>query len=803
MLPKGITGLTKEKAKELLKKIGPNALPKKKPPTDFQLLLGQLKNPLVYVLFFAGIISVLLGHPSDAIIIGIAVVINTVLGFFQERKASKALLALRALLTPKATVIRDGEQVEIPLENVVPGDVAVVMQGTKIPGDGKIIFSNRFFANEAIITGESFPVEKKTDDQVFMGSVVTAGRAFVEITKTGKDTKIGSIAKDVQTISEDTPLKKQLTKLSRQLVVLVLGLAAVVFLIGFATGKDLVEIFQTAVALAVSSIPEGLLVTLTIVLAIGMQNILKKKGLVRHLSSAETLGGVTTICVDKTGTLTKGEMKIDQVLGERSEIATQMLVANDLDDPLTITSFDWARSVIKNHKSVIENSSRIDSLPFSSTKRFFASLNKEEGKINLYVTGAPDYILDWCSLNQKQKEKILLEIKARTHKGKRLIGLARKKMVSSKEKIVQSDIKSLEWVGMLSFSDPVREGVSQALKKAKSAGIKIKVITGDYSQTAINVMDQLGLKVDKNQIVLGSQLHKLNSSQICGKVLFARTTPEQKLKIVKSLKSDGEVVAMMGDGVNDAPALSMSDIGIVVGSASDVAKESSDLVLVDSNFATIISAVEEGRNMFDNIRKIILYLLSDAFEEIVAVLLCLLIGLPLPVTAAQILWINLVSDGFPSIALALDPKRSFVMKEPPRDPDESLVSGWMKKLILIVSLTGGIIAFSLFFVFFRATDNLILARSIAFASLGINSLVYVFSVRTLKEPFWKEKIFKNTWLNYAVVAGTALQILPFVTTQTRNFFQVYPLTIIHWVVVFAGSILMFILIELLKWRFSK
>lgn len=803
MLPKGIDGLSQREAEERLKEFGPNKLPEKPPPTNFKILLGQLKNPLVYVLLFAGIISVILSHPADAIIIGVAVIINTVLGFFQERKASKALTALKALLTPKATVVRDGRQTEVTLGKIVPGDVVVVAQGTKIPGDGKILISNRFFANEAIITGESFPVEKKIDDKVFMGSIVTAGRAYVEITKTGKDTKIGGIAHDVQTIGEETPLKKQLTKLSKQLVVLIIALTVVVFLIGFLTGKNLSEIFQTAVALAVSSIPEGLLVSLTIVLAIGMQRIYKKKGLVRHLSSAETLGGVTVICIDKTGTLTKGEMTIDDVVGDKFEIASQMLVANDLDDPLTITSFDWARKLIKNYKKVIEKSSRIDSLPFSSTKRYFASLNKEEGEKRLYVTGAPDYVLNWCNLEQIQKEKILLEIKEHTKKGKRLIGLARKITDFSKEKIIQNDIKDLEWVGMLSFSDPVRKGVSQALKKARDAGIKIKVITGDYSQTAENVMEQLGLKLDKNQTTTGSQLKKLTSFQINEKVLFARTTPEQKHKIVRSLKEKGEVVAMMGDGVNDAPALSMSDIGIVVGSASDVAKESSDLVLIDSNFSTIISAVEEGRNIFDNIRKIILYLLSDAFEEIVAVLLSLLAGLPLPVTAAQILWINLVSDGFPDIALAVDPKRSLVMKEPPRDPGEPLVAGWMKKLILIVSLTGGIIAFSLFFIFLKMTDNLVLARSIAFASLGINSLIYVFSVRTLKQPFWKEKIFKNTWLNYAVIAGITLQVLPFLNSSTRSFFQVYPLEIIHWAVVFGGSLLMFILIELLKWRFSK
>lgn len=803
MLPKGVKGLTSEQAEVLLKKHGPNKLPENPPPTDFKIFLNQLTNPLVYVLFVAGVVSIFLKHFTDAVIIGVAVGINSILGFLQERKANNSLLALKKLLHPKATVLRDGKQVTVDLEEIVPGDIAVLNKGTKIPGDGVILFANRFFANEAIITGESFPVEKKINNKVFMGSVVTAGRAYVQIQKTGKHTKIGGIAKTVQTIDEDTPLKKQLSKFSKQLVVLILILTATVFLIGVITQKNLGEIFQTAVALAVSSIPEGLLVSLTVVLAIGMQRILKKKGLVRNLASAETLGGVTTICVDKTGTLTKGEMKIDQILGDKYEIATQMLVANDLDDPLTITSFDWAKGVINDYKNVIKNSSRIDSLPFSSKKRFFASLNKEEKGNMLYVTGAPDFLVNWCNLERDDKQKILREIKNQTEKGKRLIGLARKKANSSKEKITEKDVVDLEWVGILSFSDPVRKGVSEALRKAQEAGIKIKVITGDYPNTAISVMDELGLDLKKGQVVTGSQISKLNGKQIGSTVLFARTTPEQKLNIVKVLKENGEVVAMMGDGVNDAPALSVSDIGIVVGTATDVAKESSDLVLIDSNFATIVSAVEEGRGMFDNIRKIILYLLSDAFEEIVAVLLSLFMGLPLPVTAAQILWINLVSDGFPAMALAVDPKRHGIMNEPPRNPNEALVSKWIKELILIISIAGGVVAFILFFVFFKNTGNLILARSIAFASLGINSLVYVFSVRTLKRPFWKEKAFENKWLNVAVVAGMGLQFLPFATTTTRNFFQVYPLTVIHWAIVFGGAIVMFILVELTKWLFSK
>ncbi len=387
--------------------------------------------------------------------------------------------------------------------------------------------------------------------------------------------------------------------------------------------------------------------------------------------------------------------------------------------------------------------------------------------------------------------------------GKRFSGLARNKVVLTVKKLFKVDIqKDLDCIGLLPFSDPVRSGVRSALAKTREAGIELIVITGDYPETAISVMKQLDIGVEKNSIFLGEGLENISITQLAKKILscpgtklFARTTPEQKLKIVKALKESGEVVAMAGDGVNDAPALKHADIGIVVGEATDVAKETADLVLLDSNFATIVSAIEEGRGIFDNIRKIILYLMSDAFEEIIAVVGALILGLPLPVTAAQILWINLISDGFPDLALTVDPKVYGIMEKPPRSPKESLVAPWMKRLILIISLAGGITALGLFIFFYQLSGDLLLSRSIAFATLGVNSLVYVFSIRTLTEPFWKESFFANKWLNFAVLAGLFLQISPFVFEPTREFLGIVVLKPTHWITVFSASILMFIIIE--------
>lgn len=799
MLPT-VSGLSGETAKNILAKNGPNALPEKPPPNDLLIFFSQLKNPLVYVLLAAGGVTFFLGHIPDTVIILAAVVLNSVLGFFQERKAGRALFALKRLLTPSANVIRDGKKQKINAVNVVVGDIVVLAQGDKIPADGKLISANRLYLDEAILTGESVSVQKKVGGEVFAGTTVISGQGVFEVTITGVNTKIGSIAEKVQEISEETPLKRQIGAFSRTLVVLILVLTVIVFGMGTLRGSPAEEMFKTAVALSVSAIPEGLLISLTVVLAIGMQRILRRKGLVRNLTSAETLGGVTTICVDKTGTLTEGSMKVVNIVGKKTELALQAVIANDLDDPLVIAAFGWGK---KNSEVLPQRYPRIDSIPFSSQERFFASLNKWEGQNTLFVNGAPDSLLSWSKMSDEDKKEYLRIIQNLTREGKRVIGFARKKVDSKVKKIKSEDVKSnLDFVGIIAFSDPIRSGVSEALTQAKKAGIKVIVITGDFPNTAISVMKKIGLDVKTDQILTGTELDKLTVSGVTEKLevitLFARTTPEQKLKIVEALKTKGEVVAMMGDGVNDAPALNKADIGIVVSTASDVSKESSDLILLDSNFSTIIAAVEEGRGIFENIRKNILYLLSDAFGEIVTVIGAIILGLPLPITAIQILWINLVSDGFPSLALTIDPKRDGVMNDGPRDSGEQVVSSWMKILISIVSISSGAAALIYFLYVFRTTGDLGEARTVAFLTLGLNSLVYVFSVKNLTTPFWKANLFNNRWLLVAVMAGFLLQSLPFSNDLTRNFFQVTKLSLGQWSIAVTLSFSMFFVVEVSK-----
>jgi Ca2+-transporting ATPase len=805
-----VEGLSAKDVTDRQLQYGANVLPEKPPPGNFYLLLQQLKSPLIYILLLAGFVTFLIGDYADSIIILLAVVVNTILGFIQERKATDALFALKHYVVSNVTVIRSGKRETVDTASLVPGDMVILSQGAKIPADGKVINANRFYVDESILTGESVSVTKDQNDLVFMGTTVASGQALMVVESIGAATKIGKIALQIQEKEGDTPLQKQMKAFSNQLIVVISVLVTVVFVVGLIYKISLNEIFTSSVALAVSTIPEGLIVSLTAVLAIGMQKILKRRGLVKRLAAAETLGGVTVICVDKTGTLTMGKMKVVEEIGDKKELAEQVLLANDLDDPIVIAAFEWGRTLISDF---VSKHQRLDSIPFSSEERFFTSLHKWDAQNNrLYVNGAPELLLGWTTLSETEKQKVMESIDDLTKQGKRLIGYARRDVPVSMSKLETSEVKKkLEWVGILAFSDPVRLGVKEALADSEAAGIRTIVITGDYAKTTQYVLYELGINVSENEIITGEELQKLDADELARKIktikLFARTTPDQKLMIVNALKKKGDIVAMMGDGVNDAPALHAADIGVAVGEATDVAKESADLVLLDSNFATIVAAIEEGRGMFENIRKIILYLLSDAFAEIIVVFGGLILGLPLPLTAIQILWINLVDDGFPNLSLTVDPKRANIMKERPRSAGERLVNGWMVTLIAVVSIIAGLIALGSFVVVYKASGDIMLARSVAFLTLGLNSLAYVFSVRALMVPFWKNHLFENKWLIVAVIAGFGLQALPFMSPVLRQFFELSSLSVNYWLIAVGMSVTMFFVIELFKviyqWRLKS
>lgn len=794
-------GLSNEEVKIRLTQYGKNILPEKQPLSSIYIFISQFKNPLVYVLLAAGVTSIVFQHLADASLILLALTINSIFGFAQEQKATKALEALKKYLNHHAEVVRNGKREKINVTDIVPGDIVFLHHGSKVPADGDLVFANRLYIDEAVLTGESIAIGKKEDDLIFMGTTVASGQGVMKVISTAKQTRIGQIALELSEIKEETPLKKQLRKFSQNLVYLILLLISFVFILGAIRGEDMVEMFQVAVSLAVSSIPEGLLVSMTVVLAIGMQRILGRRGLVKKLTSAETLGGVTTICIDKTGTLTEGKMRVTDFIGEKAELARQIVFANDLDDPLVIEGFNWGKPFVKDEANKHE---QLDSIPFSPKERFFVSLNKWNEKNNvIFVNGAPDTLLNACQIDAKTKLQIEKSIEDLTTQGKRILGFARKLVPVSQNKLQINQVKNdLVWVGILAFTDPVRQGVREALLETKKAGIKLIVITGDYPKTSEFVLTELGIHLQKDEIILGDDLNNLSIEELSKKVksvkLFARTTPDQKLKIVAALKKNGEVVAMMGDGVNDAPALHESDIGVVVAEASDVAREEADLVLLDSNFSTVVAAIEEGRGIFDNIRKIILYLMSDAFGGIVVVVGSMLLNLPLPITAVQILWINLISDGFPFFALTVDPKRADIMKVKPRERGEQLINRWMLNLMGTISLISGLFALLFFVYILRQTGDLVLARSIVFIVLGVNSLIYVFSTRTLFVPFWKTNLFENHWLVIAVLAGFCLQLLPFANSTLMELFSVKAPELIYWIVALFLSVSLFFIVEVFK-----
>lgn len=800
-------GLTSEEAANLLAKFGFNTLPEQPLPNDFVIFTSQLKSPLVYVLLLAALVTALLGRIGDTTIILAAVFINTVLGFWQERRANRALVKLRQLVKPHALVMRDGGQRKIILSEIVPGDLALLVHGEGVPADGEVVEAVDLFINEATLTGESQPVKKSLGNKVFMGTVVVGGRGVMRVISTGSSTEMGKIAKVVSGPAQQTPLRRQLHKLSQRLATLVGVLTVFVFTIGVFTGVPILEMFLTAVALTVSAIPEGLLVSTTAVLAIGMMRILKRRGLVRRLLAAETLGGVTVICVDKTGTLTEGTVRVVESIGDKELLIKSALLCNNLHDPLEVAQFNWVPRQTRDE--LLKQYSRLDELPFLSKERYQATLTLGDatGKYFLWVMGAPEMILGKCQMSRKEVIGNEQQFKKYGSQGYRMVGFGYKVFDQKPSKLTRNRIRDLTWIGFLLFEDPVRLGVRQALDETREAGVAVKVITGDYLETARAVLTNLGFPVHDDEVLLGSELASMEKEELQGRIpqtlLFARTTPEQKLIIVETLKKHGEVVAMTGDGVNDAPALSKADIGIVVGEASEVARESADLVLLDSNFATIVAAIEEGRGIFDNLRKIVVYLLSDAFSEITTVVGTILLAFPLPLTAAQILWINLISDGFPNLALTIDPKRHGIMKESPRNPKEQVVTRTIALLIGTASVFSGILALLAFIFFYTTTKDLHTARSVAFLTLGVNSLLFVFSVRNLGEFIFRDGLLTNRWLVVAVGAGFILQALPFYVPFLREFFGITPITILHWIVALGAGILVVFFIELSKVLFIK
>lgn len=855
-------GLSSQAAKNRQKLYGQNSLPTEKSFSSLFIFFSQLKSPLIYVLLIAGLLSLFLGDTTDAIVIFFAVIINTIFGFWQENKANKAITQLRKIVKYKAKVWRDGYEIEIDSSELVPGDIIFIKSGDKVPSDCRLISAKDLQTMEATLTGESAPSSKNNkvlkigsylaerNNMIYMGTIAVRGQATALVCETGLKTEIGHITKLIKETKEDkTPLQENLARFSSWLTLVVVVLSLIIFLFGLVLGKDPLEMFITAVALAVAAIPEGLIIAVTIILTIGMQFILKKKALVRKLVATETLGSISVICTDKTGTLTEGKMQVFSIITadyeykiKLSENSSDIEKTRDLIAKVSVLCSD---AVIENPQAALEELkiigsptekalliaalesgynqqklrqeyNQLDEISFDSEKKFMATLCRHQ-KMNhqhIFVKGAPEVVFKFCSkvmvAGQAEiftKEKINYlkkKYEAATSQGLRLLAFAYK--TGSDFKDCYSELNDLTFLGFMALKDPLRPEAKEAILLCQSAGIRPIIITGDHKLTAKAIFKELGFKTNGN-VAEGSDLDQWSDEELQKRVvdidIYARVEPRHKLRVVDAWQARGEVVAMTGDGINDAPALKSADIGIALGDGSDVTKETADIILLDNNFKVIVSAVEQGRIIFENIRKVVLYLLSDSFSEIILIVGSLFMGLPLPLLATQILWINLVADGLPNIAMTLEPGEAEIMRDKPRKKNESILNKEMKILIFAIGLITDIILF-LFFIYLLnvlGLENLDHIRTIIFAALGLDSLLYVFSIRSLRHSIFNKNFFSNKYLIASVIISFFILISAIYLPLLQNIFQTVSLNSSEWLIIFALGLVKIIFIEMVKYYF--
>ncbi|MCD6470788.1 cation-translocating P-type ATPase [Candidatus Bathyarchaeota archaeon] len=838
-------GLSSEEAKKRLLEYGPNKLAAKEGINPLKIFLNQFKDIFVAILLVAVVISVglyVVGASEeyvDAVTIGVIIISNAVIGFIQEYRSEKAIEAMRKLTAPKATVLRDGKPVIIPAEEIVPGDVLLLETGDRVAADARLIEAIELKTNEAVLTGESTPVEKtlgalpentsvaERRNMVFMATHVIYGRGRAVVTDTGMRTEFGKIAGLVQEIGEEeTPLKRRLERFAKKLAVIIIALCILVFILEIARalmhGAEITEVLDalfTAIALAVSAVPEGLPAIVTITLALGARELARRNAIVRKLSSAETLGSVTVICSDKTGTLTKGEMTVRKIYvngriievtgvgyeakGEFLQGGEKVSVENDHDLRILLTGASLCTNARYDGKNVFGDPTegalivvaakaglwkeelektypRVYEVPFTSERKRMTTIHKSSGNsLLVFMKGAPEIVLRHCThilkngkpvrLTDNYRKEIIAVNEQMATEALRVLGAAYKELndISLEDlkakKIDEIAESNLIFVGLFGMIDPPREEAKLANQMCQKAGIKTVMITGDHKLTAIAIAKELGIMGEGDIALTGEELDKMSDEEfekIVEKVkVYARVSPEHKLRIVRALKKKGHIVAMTGDGVNDAPALKQADIGIAMGiTGTDVAKEAADMILADDNFATIVKAVEGGRTIYDNIRKFAFFLMRCNFDEIGVVGLYALMGLEIPLTAGMILWINLVTDGGPALALSMEPPEKDVMERPPRDPNEGILQGRLLSIILTFTFqflfTGGIF----YWQYYILGEPLEYARTMAFLRATLQELLVVWNCRSEKRCAFRINPLTNKYLVVACVVSAALTL---------------------------------------------
>ncbi|KGM96637.1 calcium-translocating P-type ATPase, SERCA-type [Clostridium botulinum] len=826
-------GLTSDEAKKRMKEYGPNVLEKKKRISPVKIFLEQFNDFIIWVLIAATILSAIMGEKADAITIVIIVIMNAILGFIQEYKTEKSLEALQNLAAPTSKVLRDQEVKVISAEELVPGDIVILESGDRVPADSILIEGNSLVVDESLLTGESVGVDKNCDSKnsnVYMGTVVLKGKGRALVENTGMKTEMGKIADMLDNIeTEKSPLKKKLASLGKVMVVVCLVICIVVTFMGIMRGQDKYQMFLLGVSLAVAAIPEGMPAIVTVALALGVSRMLKRNALIRKLPAVETLGCTSIICSDKTGTLTQNNMTVEKMyfndkiydLHDNKDLNFDILkktfvYCNDcgydfnqkdyekmlLGDPTETALVKALFKKASDLKEFLKKSQRLYDIPFDSTRKMMSVIMDERGKKKCYVKGAPERVIDRCKyilmnneileFTDEYRRRVNKKVEEMSYNALRCIAAAYKDKNVVKGKALEED---LIFVGIAGMKDPPRPEAKEAVLKCKMAGIKPVMITGDHKNTAYAIAKELRICKKENEVITGEELDKLSEKELIKKVnhisVFARVSPKHKLSIVRAFKKRNNIVAMTGDGVNDAPAVKEADIGVSMGiSGTDVTKEASSMILLDDNFTTIVSAVEEGRIIYDNIRKFIRYLLSCNLGEVLTMFLSSLFYLETPLLPIQILFINLATDGLPAIALGVDPADKDIMIRKPRDKNESVFARGLKEKII---LRGSLIGVCTIFAFLSGKYygmNLKTCRTLALCTLIMSQLIHVFECRSENHSIFEIKLFTNMYLVGAVTVSICMLLSIIYTPFLQEIFHTVPLHLGQWTIIifFSGFI---------------